>query len=143
MRFKVWTLIALMCVSSAFAKSAALVGGAADIRVDDAWIKPFPGAPAVAYATLTNTGDNPVSINTVSSPYFDRLAMARTYAPHRSTPVKNIYIKPHTTLAFYPGHVHVLLYLPHGSLDLHKKILLTLGFSDGTIMTMQFEVRQQ
>ena len=46
------------------AKTAALVGGAADIRVDDAWIKPFPDAPAVAYAALTNTGDNPGSINT-------------------------------------------------------------------------------
>jgi periplasmic copper chaperone A len=143
MGVKVWTLVALVGVSSAFARTAGVVGGAADVRVDDAWIKPFPNEPAVAYATLTNTGDNPVSLVRVSSPYFDGLAMVRSYAPHRSMPVKNFYIKGHTTLTFYPSHLHFLLSRTHGSLDPHQKIPLTLGFSDGTTVTVQFEVRQQ
>jgi copper(I)-binding protein len=143
MGVKAWTLVALVFVSSAFARTAGVVGGAPDIRVDDAWIKPFPNEPAVGYATLTNTGDNPVSLDRVSSPSFSEAAMVRSYAPHRSMPVKNFYIKGHSTLDFRSNHLHILLSRPQGSLDVHKKIPLVLGFSDGSTMTVQFEVRQE
>lgn len=143
MKVKRWSLAALAFISSAFAGTAGVPGGAADIRVEDAWIKPFPNEPAVGYATLTNTASNPVSLERVSSPYFDGSAMVRSYAPHRSMPVKNFLVKGHSTLDLRSNHLHILLSRPHGSLDVHQKIPLVLGFSDGSTMTVQFEVRQQ
>jgi copper(I)-binding protein len=117
------------------------IGGAAEIRIDQAWIETYP-VTQVAYATLTNTSDKFIEIKGADGDCCGSVAMVRADLPHRSTPVKNIQIKPHQTLAFKGNHVHFLINRAKVAIEKQQQVSLTLHFSDGTSKEIPFDVRK-
>lgn len=116
------------------------------IRVLAAWIRWLPaGLPAAGYLTLTNTGDKALALESASSPSYGDVSIHRSIT-HGTTeemvPVKAITLEPHQTLEFQSTGYHLMLMQPTASADTSAKIPITLRFSDGSVLTVQFEVRK-
>lgn len=116
------------------------------IRVLAAWIRWLPaGLPAAGYLTLTNTGDKALALESASSPSYGDVSIHRSIT-HGTTeemvPVKAITLEPHQTLEFQLTGYHLMLMKPTPSADTSAKIPITLRFSDGSVLTVPFEVRK-
>ncbi len=116
------------------------------IRVLAAWIRWLPaGLPAAGYLTLTNTGDKALALESASSPSYGDVSIHRSIT-HGTTeemvPVKAITLEPHQTLEFQSTGYHLMLMQPTASADTSAKIPITLRFSDGSVLTVPFEVRK-
>lgn len=116
------------------------------IRVLAAWIRWLPaGLPAAGYLTLTNTGDKALALESASSPSYGDVSIHRSIT-HGTTeemvPVKAITLEPHQTLEFQSTGYHLMLMQPTPSADTSAKIPITLRFSDGSVLTVPFEVRK-
>ena len=116
------------------------------IRVTDAWIRWLPaGVPAGGYATLTNTGEKPVTLLTASSAEFAEVSIHRSIERGNNMemmPVERITIDPHSTLDFAATGYHLMLMEPSTSLKPGGRVPITLRFADGSRLTVQFEVRK-
>lgn len=116
------------------------------IRVLAAWIRWLPaGLPAAGYLTLTNTGDKPLALEAASSPSYGDISIHRSVmqgTTEEMTPVKAVTLEPHQTLEFQSTGYHLMLMQPVASADTSAKIPITLRFSDGTVLTVPFEVRK-
>jgi len=119
---------------------------APSIQVKDAWIRWLPaGVPAGGYATLINTGDQPVTLIGVSSAVFAELMIHRSMAragTMEMSPVERITIEPHTTLDFAASGYHLMLMRPSMPLVPGSQVPITLRFAGGGELTVQFEVRK-
>ncbi|MGD0490736.1 MAG: copper chaperone PCu(A)C [Steroidobacteraceae bacterium] len=117
------------------------------IRVLAAWIRWLPaGLPAAGYLTLTNTGDKALGLETASSPSYRDVSIHRSIthgSMEEMTPVKEIILEPHQTLEFESTGYHLMLMQPAASADTSVKIPITLRFSDGSSLTVPFEVRKK
>ncbi len=116
------------------------------IRVEDAWIRWLPaGLPAGGYATLTNTGDKPLMLIAASSPYYGAVSMHRSVERQgimEMMPVAQIPIVAHSSLNFAATGYHFMLMQPSKSVKLGDRVPITLRFTDGASLTVQFEVRK-
>jgi copper(I)-binding protein len=116
------------------------------IRVLAAWIRWLPGGlPAAGYLTLTNTGDKALALDTASSASYRDVSIHRSIAHGTTvemTPVKELTLPAHTTLEFESTGYHLMLMQPTAAADTAAKIPITLHFSDGSILTVPFEVRR-
>jgi copper(I)-binding protein len=135
-------LIAL--VRPAFANDPA-VAGAATVRVFDAWIRWLPaGVPAGGYATVSNTGEKPAILTTVSSPYFKVIAIHRSKEEGGSitmAPVERIIIGAHSRLDFAAAGYHLMMMQPTRSIGPGERVPVTLRFADGLTLTVTFDVK--
>ena len=116
------------------------------IRVLAAWIRWLPaGLPAAGYLTLTNTGDKALALESASSPSYGEVSIHRSVT-HGTTeemvPVKAITLEPHQTLEFQSTGYHLMLMQPAAPADASTEITITLHFSDGSVLTVPFEVRK-
>jgi periplasmic copper chaperone A len=116
------------------------------IRVLTAWVRWLPaGLPAAGYLTLTNTGDKALALEAASSPSYGDVSIHRTVTrgtTEEMMPVKAITLEPHQTLEFQSTGYHLMLMRPAASADTSAKIPITLHFSDGSVLTVPFEVRK-
>lgn len=116
------------------------------IRVLSAWIRWLPaGLPTAGYLTLTNTGDKALALETASSPSYGEVSIHRSITrgtTEEMMPVKAITLEPHQTLEFQSTGYHLMLMRPAASADTSAKIEITLHFSDGSVLTVPFEVRK-
>ena len=116
------------------------------IRVLTAWIRWLPaGLPAAGYLTLANTGDKPLALEAASSPSYGDVSIHRSVTrgtTEEMTPVKAVTLEPHQTLEFQSTGYHLMLMQPTASADTSAKIPITLRFSDGSVLTVPFEVRK-
>ena len=116
------------------------------IRALTAWIRWLPaGLPAAGYLTLTNTGDETLALEAASSPSYGDVSIHRSVthgATEEMIPVKAVTLEPHQTLEFQSTGYHLMLMRPAASADTSAKIPITLYFSDGSVLTVPFEVRK-
>jgi hypothetical protein len=116
------------------------------IRVLSAWIRWLPaGVPAAGYLTLTNTGDKALTLDAASSPSYGDVSIHRSVmhgSTEEMTPVKALTIAPHQTLEFQSTGYHLMLMHAAASADTSSKIPITLKFSDGSVLTVPFDVRK-
>jgi hypothetical protein len=116
------------------------------IRVLTAWIRWLPAdLPAAGYLTLTNTGDRAVALEAASSPSYGDVSIHRSITrgtTEEMMPVKAVTLEPHQTLEFQSTGYHLMLMQPAASADTSAKIPITLHFSDGSVLTVPFEVRK-
>jgi periplasmic copper chaperone A len=146
-------LASLPAANIAVADSPAAGAPAADspapkpaIRVLVAWIRWLPGGlPAAGYLTLTNTGDKTLALDRASSAFYGDVSIHRSIT-HGTTvemaPVKELTLEPHATLEFESSGYHLMLMQPAGSADTAADIPITLHFSDGSFLTVPFQVRK-
>lgn len=160
LRQRAWRFLAAIALGTSIAVSAAPAGPApADpappnlppaskptIRVLTAWIRWLPaGLPAAGYLTLTNTGDKTLALEAASSPSYGEISIHRSVthgATEEMMPVKAVTLEPHQTLEFQSTGYHLMLMQPAASADTSAKIPITLRFSDGSVLTVPFEVRK-
>ena len=119
---------------------------APSILVKDAWIRWLPaGVPSGGYATLTNTGEQPVTLIGASSAAFGEVSLHRSVdraGNMEMVPVKRITIDPHSSLDFEAAGYHFMLMEPSTSLVPGGHVQITLRFAGGAELTVPFEVRK-
>lgn len=137
-----WTFlpaIALLLCVSINAHAAGKLG------VFDAWIRAAPpGANMLAgYATLKNTGDEPVVILTVQSDAFRMASLHRTVIEEgvaRMRELHRLKIAPGETVQFAPGGMHLMLMQPRHDIATGDKVEMLFMLLDGTRVETYFDV---
>jgi copper(I)-binding protein len=119
---------------------------AATITVSNAWIRWLPSnLPAAGYATLRNVGDQPATLTGASTPDYGA-AMFHESRNQRGVeqmmPIDSIEIKPHSQVSFAPQSYHIMLMRPTRNIHPGDSVLLSLHFSNGQSLPVQFEVRK-
>ena len=142
-------LIGLIVVSGALpdrAFAAPPAGAKPTIQVLAAWIRWLPAdLPAAGYLTLVNTGDKTLRLVAVSSPAYRDVSLHRTVTHgdvEDMVPVKEITLEPHKTLEFETTGYHLMLMQPTASANTGTRVSIVLRFSDGSVLTVPFEVRK-
>jgi len=116
------------------------------IQVLAAWIRWLPAdLPAAGYLTLVNTGDKTLRLVAVSSSAYRDVSLHRTVTHgdvEDMVPVKEIALEPHKTLEFETTGYHLMLMQPTASANTGARVSIVLRFSDGSVLTVPFEVRK-
>ena len=115
------------------------------LGVTDAWIRQAPpGVTMLAgYATLSNTGDAPLTILAVQSQAFRMASLHETTVEDdvsRMRELHRLVIEPGTTVALQPGGKHVMLMHPRHSVTVGEKVGLIFLLNDGTRVETYFDV---
>jgi periplasmic copper chaperone A len=145
MRFE--AIFAAACLAAAYAAAGAATAGAASaIEVKQAWIRWLPGsAPAGAYLTLINGGDQPISLIGAASPGYGSVGLHRSLmrgGVSTMAPVDRITIAAHSTLEFAAHGYHLMLKAPTTALNPGDHVAITLTFDGGGQMTVPFDIRR-
>jgi copper(I)-binding protein len=117
------------------------------IQVLSAWIRWLPaGLPAAGYLTLINTGNESLALESASSPSYGDVSLHRTVVragTEEMMPVKELTLEPHRTLSFEATGYHLMLMRPSTSAETATTIPIDLRFSDGSKLTVPFQVQRQ
>lgn len=118
---------------------------AGDLLVSGAWIRSLPGGgPAAGYFVVQNAGQKPAVLLGASSPAFDTVMMHRTVEKggvSQMLHTEKLELPPGARVAFAPGGYHLMLMAPKRPLSAGDRIPITLQLSDGTTLTVEFDVR--
>lgn len=123
---------------------------AADTRpaspvVEDAWIRMLPGdLPAAGYFGLRNRSDASRSLSGVESPAFAIAMLHKSSAQNGQSQMQHVDsapLTPHGALRFAPGSYHLMLMGAKQPLTVGERVPITLSFSDGSRVTVEFVVR--
>jgi copper(I)-binding protein len=136
-------LLTTSLASSAAAPSPATQAQAAKIKT--AWVRWLPGGlPLAGYATITNASDQPIVLTSATSAAFHDVSLHQTIhagGTVRMSPLDRIAIAPHAMLDFEVRGIHLMLMQPRETLDPNGQVPITLHFTDGSSLTVPFQVR--
>jgi len=127
--------------------TAVALGARADIVASGGWSRAtVPGAKtAVAYFTLTNTGNEARDLLKITSPLCDRVTLHRSSVDSqgvaRMWPVGALSLKPGETLRFEPNGLHAMFMDLPNPLVAGTKVPLQLQFEDEPELTVMLDVR--
>lgn len=118
---------------------------AGKLGVSDAWIRLAPpGASMMAgYATLSNSGDMPVTVLTVQSDAFRMASLHETIVDKGVAKMRDIHrlvIAPGATIGLEPGGKHLMLMQPRHDIVVGEKIEVMFLLADGTRVETHFDV---
>lgn len=118
---------------------------AGKLGVTDAWIRLAPpGASMMAgYATLSNTGDVPVTVLTVQSDAFRMASLHETIVDKGMSKMREIHrlvVAPGATVALQPGGKHLMLMQPRHDIVAGEKVEVMFLLNDGTRVETYFDV---
>jgi copper(I)-binding protein len=134
-------LVTAMALTSGVATSAP----AADIQVDDAWIRWLPAdVPSAGYMTLVNKGSADRVLIAVSSPAYAEISIHHSQEDQGVStmrPVDSITLKPRSELRFAEGGYHLMLMRPRRPVHPGDTLVMTLRFSEGPPIDVVFSVR--
>jgi copper(I)-binding protein len=121
------------------------VHAAGKLGVFDAWIRAAPpGANMVAgYATLKNTGDEPIAILTVQSEAFRMTSLHETVIEEGVSRMRELHrlkIAPGETIQMRPGGKHLMLMQPRHEIPVGDKVEMLFLLVDGTRIETYFDV---
>lgn len=118
---------------------------AADLRVEDAWIRLLPGAaPAGGYFVLHNSARQPAVLVSAASAAFGHVMMHRTTEEagvSRMLHVDSVDVPAGGKVSFAPGGYHLMLMQPTRKLAPGERIPVMLEFLGGRQVTAEFQVR--
>ena len=115
------------------------------LGVTDAWIRPAPpGATMLAgYATLSNTGDAPLTVLAVQSPGFRMASLHETIIDKGVAKMHELHrlvIAAGQTVMLQPGGKHLMLMDPRKDIVAGEKIEMMFLLDDGTRVETYFDV---
>lgn len=133
--------------SLALLLSTAAAANAADLQVNQPWVREAPPGASVqaAYMQLHNGGQTALKVIAISSPDFARVEMHRTEMKDgmaRMLPVKSLDLAPGETLSLAPGGYHLMLFEPHRALRAGDRVQLQLQLEDGGSVAVEAPVRR-
>ncbi|HET8710728.1 MAG TPA: copper chaperone PCu(A)C [Spongiibacteraceae bacterium] len=115
------------------------------ITVSNQWMRFIvPSTPAAGYLTLNNATDKPYVLDGVASSACGELMMHRSVREggvERMTMEMSVEIPAHGSLDFAPGGYHLMCVAPRDALRPGKTVDVTLHFSDGSELSVDFPVR--
>lgn len=125
----------------------AVLKSAASLAISDAWIRPAPpGADAMAaYLTVTNNGQNTISIKGASSPMFEEVMIHVTTIEDGIASMDSIdelIVEPGKRVTFAPMATHLMLMEPVSSIAKNNLVPITLHLSDGSNVQQIFTVAE-
>lgn len=127
------------------AGSAGIAQGEGRLGVTDAWIRAAPaGAQAMSgYATLTNTGDAPISLRAVQSDAFRLAAVRDTVVVDgvsKMRELQRLNIGAGESVELEPGGKHLMLMQPRHDIAVGERVEMLFMLGDGTRLETHFEV---
>lgn len=125
--------------------SASIAHAAGKLGVTDAWIRLAPpGTGMVAgYATLSNSGDEPVTVLTVQSDAFRMASLHETIDDKGVSKMREIHrlvVAPGATVTLEPGGKHLMLMQPRHDIVAGDKVEVMFLLGDGTRVETHFDV---
>ena len=134
-------------VAAALLLTAVAVGARADIVASGGWSRAtVPGSTtAVAYFTLTNTGNEARDLLKITSPVCDKVMLHRSSVDSqgmaRMWPVGSLSLKPGETLRFEPNALHAMFMDLSRPFVAGTRVPLQLQFENENEITVLLEVR--
>jgi copper(I)-binding protein len=118
---------------------------AGKLGVHDAWIRAAPpGADmAAGYATLTNTGDQPIAVLTVQSDGYRMTSLHETITIGDVSKMRELHrlkIAPGETVQLKPGGKHLMLMQPRRDIAVGEKVEMMFLLVDGARIETYFDV---
>ena len=115
------------------------------LGVLDAWIRAAPpGATMLAgYATLKNSGDEPLNVLTVQSDAFRMTSLHETVYNGDVSKMRELHrlvIAPGETVQLAPGGKHLMLMQPREAIAVGQKVGVMFLLGDGRRVETYFEV---
>jgi copper(I)-binding protein len=134
-----------VCVGFALFATAGSARAAGKLGIFDAWIRAAPpGATMMAgYATLKNTGDEPLTILTVQSDAFRMTSLHETVVDKDVSKMRNLHrlsIAPGNEIQLAPGGKHLMLMQPRRDIVVGEKVEMLFMLADGTRIETYFDV---
>jgi copper(I)-binding protein len=125
--------------------AAGSASAAGNLDVTDAWIRVAPpGATMLAgYATLANSGDQPLTILTVQSNAFRMASLHETVIDDGVSRMKDLHrlvIAPGQTVQLKPGGKHLMLMQPRHGITEGDRIEVMFLLADGERVETWFDV---
>ena len=132
------SLLALMLLSAP--------AGAAELRVDDAWIKHLPASVPVraGYMTLFNPLDRSVTIVSARSDDFASVEFHRSLMQDgmmRMEQLPLLEVEAGSLLRLEPGGLHLMLMQPINPGSPGETLRISLDYEDGSSQELLFEIR--
>lgn len=112
----------------------------ATFTVVEPWIREAPPTARVmaGYLVLSNAGDTPVTVTSISSPDFEAAEIHRTVVKEgvaRMLPVTQLDIPANSQLKLEPGGLHLMLFEPQRPLLEGATVTLIIHRSNGSKIT--------
>ncbi|SCC91465.1 conserved exported hypothetical protein [Thiomonas sp. X19] len=124
----------------------ALAVAAPAVQASGAWIRWLPaGLPAGGYVTLHNTSAKPVELIGADSPDYGNAMLHQSMSKGGMSEmlhVEQVLIPAHGSVVFKPGSYHIMLMQPKKDVKPGDKVPITLKFSGGMALSVDFEVRK-
>ena len=118
---------------------------AADVAISGAWFRALPsGRPAGGYFTMKNSGSASVQLVAAESAVCRMLMLHQTVSnigTSRMKDVKNVSVPADGTVSFEPGGYHLMCMNPGSAMRPGKSVPVTLVFSDGSKVRVNFTVK--
>ncbi len=136
----------MICTILAASLSAANVGQASEITIENAWVRSAPPTATIlaGYMTLHNHSSKTVILTSATSPAFESAELHRTTMHdgmmHMES-VKRLIIKSNGTVKLEPNSYHLMLNKPKQKVTTGDTIPFTLSF-DGKIVQVTATVKQ-
>jgi len=145
MRARVWPLAAACLLVGLLPCAAAQATAAQQVHATQAWIRVLPGAlPAGAYVTLRNDGDQPVQLTGAKSSSYAQAMLHQSSMSggmsHMSG-IGSLAIPAHGQVVLAPAGYHLMLMHAIAPVVPGTRVRLTLEFSDGSSLPVEFLAR--
>lgn len=115
------------------------------VRVDHAWIRVLPGAlPAGGYATISNTGDTPLTLTGASSPAYGHVMLHKSSMQNgvsHMRMIKQLKLPAHASVKLAPGGYHLMLMQATHKVSPGDTVPVTLHFADSSQLEVDFTAR--
>ena len=110
-------------------------------------LEPIPGRDrTVAYLTLENNGETPVTLSRVTSPQFSRVEMHATILDHgvaRMQAIDAITIAEGSGIAFEAGGRHLMLIEPRDLLEAGDTVTLEFHYNQPGLLILSAPMRSR
>ncbi|AUS78903.1 copper chaperone PCu(A)C [Actinoalloteichus sp. AHMU CJ021] len=142
------TAFALAACASTDEEEPAEAAPAADvIRMDDAWVKAAEEGMSAAFGELANSGDEDVTVVSVTTPASTVLELHETVENEAGAmvmrEVEGGFVVPASgSLSLEPGGDHIMLMDLTGPLDAGEDVTFTLTFSDDSTFEFSAPVKE-
>ncbi|NGY04298.1 copper chaperone PCu(A)C [Solimonas terrae] len=127
------------------ASSAAVAAQPASPVVENAWIRMLPGdLPAAGYFDLRNRSDASRKLVSADSPAFMMTMLHQSSEQNGQSQmqhVDDVALPAHGVVHFAPGSYHLMLMQAKNPLTVGEHIPVSLQFSDGSSVKVEFVVR--
>jgi len=118
------------------------------INITDLWISEAPPTVSVlvAYVTLINNSEIPISLVSISCPLFSSIEIHRSIIKNGIASMEKhatLEILSKSTIKLSPGDYHLMLFNPEMPLKIGDTPVFMFGFSDGTQISVKANIRKR